>query len=124
LVQINLSKMNNLKFVLLLLAVVACIGFFKSKETNEAEGTETSINSDDQYFSAWDGSNPEFVSFIKGSMNDPDSFEHVSTGTRDTSDGMIRIQMTYRGKNSFGATMTETKNCTFNKSDRTISNVY
>lgn len=57
-------------------------------------------------FSAWDGSNRELVSYVKKSMRDPSSFEHVETLTRDNGD-TVSIQMTYRGKNAFGAIVTE-----------------
>lgn len=54
-------------------------------------------------FSGWDGSHRDFVMAIKKSMNDPDSFEHVETVYRDNQNGTLRVVMTFRGNNMFGA---------------------
>jgi hypothetical protein len=53
-------------------------------------------------FSNWDGSHIELTKLLKKSMNDPDSYEHVSTQYFDQKDYLI-INMQYRGKNQFGA---------------------
>ncbi|WP_417431026.1 SHOCT domain-containing protein [Halpernia sp.] len=52
--------------------------------------------------SAWDGSNPKLERTIKKAMNDPDSYEHVSTTFAYKKNEVIAT-MIYRGKNSFGA---------------------
>ena len=52
--------------------------------------------------SAWDGSNPKLERTIKKAMNDPDSYEHVST-TFIYKKNEVIATMIYRGKNSFGA---------------------
>src|SRR5690606_1078457 len=53
-------------------------------------------------FSAWDGSHRKLERFIKSIMNDPSSFKHVKTTYADKGNYLL-VQMTYRGKNAFGA---------------------
>lgn len=60
----------------------------------------------ERQFSAWDGSHRPLVRRVKESMKNPDSFEHVKT-TYTEQDDMILVLMTYRGKNSFNAVVTE-----------------
>lgn len=55
-------------------------------------------------FSAWDGSHRELKRLVKSAMNDPSSFEHVNTTYKDKGDYII-VQMSFRGKNAFGATV-------------------
>lgn len=60
-------------------------------------------------FAAADGSNAILVYQLKKVMNDPNSFKHVETKWEYGSQyKYIRVQMTYRGKNAFNATITET----------------
>ncbi|MGN6604544.1 MAG: hypothetical protein ACTHK8_18945 [Ginsengibacter sp.] len=57
-------------------------------------------------FSEWDGSNVNLVKYVKENMNDPESFEHVETVYWDLKDkNQIKVRMTFRGKNGFGALM-------------------
>jgi len=59
-------------------------------------------------FSSWDGSNSELVSTVKSEMHNPSSFEHVNTQLGGSDESDIRsFVMTFRGKNSFGATVTQ-----------------
>lgn len=44
---------------------------------------------------------------IKNKLNDPDSYEHVSTGVLYTGDGNFEITTKFRGKNAFNATITQ-----------------
>jgi hypothetical protein len=44
---------------------------------------------------------------IKAGMNDPDSYQHVSTQYWDQGDHLI-INTTFRGKNGFGGVVTTT----------------
>lgn len=92
------------------------------KPTVDNSSHEATKESNTKYFSGWDGSNPQFVDAIKNMMNDPDSFKHVETKYRDEGSN-LRIQMTYRGKNAYNATITKTSTCTFNKLTETISEV-
>lgn len=65
-------------------------------------------------FSRFDGSHAAFVTKIKSSMHDPDSFEHVETiyywtdETKKSAEDKITVKMTYRGTNGFGGVVTET----------------
>ena len=52
-------------------------------------------------FSAYDGSHRGVEQAIKQRMNDPDSYEHVSTRFIDKGD-YIAIMTQFRGKNAFG----------------------
>lgn len=76
-----------------------------------------------QYFSSWDGSNPEFVTAVKSKMNDPESFKHVETRFNDNNNGTLHLYMKFQGKNAFGGTITNEATCTFNTYDRSVSNV-
>jgi len=53
-------------------------------------------------FSAWDGSHIQLTRLIKKSMNDPNSYEHVSTTYSESRDFLI-VLTTFRGNNAFGA---------------------
>ncbi|RIV20318.1 hypothetical protein DYU11_19905 [Fibrisoma montanum] len=53
------------------------------------------------FFSPWDGSHPGLERAIKSSMNDPDSYEHVSTRFKDNG-STVYVFTTFRGKNAFG----------------------
>lgn len=65
---------------------------------------------ENKYVSRWDGSVKPVVEYVKNSMNDPRSFEHVNTqwgivsGTTDR----YWVNMTFRGTNAFGAIVTNT----------------
>ena len=61
----------------------------------------------EEQFSAWDGSHKEITELIKASMNDPGSYEHVSTVYWDRGDHLI-VKTTYRGTNAFGGVVTNT----------------
>ncbi len=52
-------------------------------------------------FSAWDGSHIKLTEYIKGIMNDPDSYQHVETKYWDKGDYLI-VFTQFRGKNMFG----------------------
>ena len=58
-------------------------------------------------FSQWDGSHRNLERLIKDNMNDPSSFDHVETTYADKGK-YILVQMRYRGKNAFGATVLNT----------------
>ena len=61
----------------------------------------------DAQFSSWDGSHRGIVAAVKENMNDPGSFEHVSTQRWIEGDNM-RIKMVFRGTNAFGAKVMQT----------------
>lgn len=63
----------------------------------------------ESFFSGWDGSYRPLVKLTKAAMNNPDSFEHVSTTYRiakrvDGAVGFVRMQ--YRGTNIYNAIVT------------------
>ncbi len=53
-------------------------------------------------FSQWDGSHSKVEKYVKSSMNNPNSFDHVRTTYSDKG-SYILVNMTFRGKNAFGA---------------------
>ena len=71
------------------------------------------INYDDfeEQFGAWDGSHFKLESLIKNNMNDPSSYKHVKTTYRIVNSETGRyalVTTTFRGKNGFGAVVTNT----------------
>lgn len=70
----------------------------------KAAAAEARKNRIKSQFSAWDGSHNALERIIKDAMNDPGSYEHVSTAYWDRGDHLI-VQTTFRGKNAFGALM-------------------
>ena len=58
-------------------------------------------------FSAWDGSHRNLENFIKKSMNDPSSYDHVETKYWDYKTHLI-VQTSFRGTNAFGGTVKQT----------------
>ena len=69
---------------------------FKEKEKNER--TEKIK----RQFSSRDGSHRNLERFIKKSMHDPDSYDHVETVYSDRGDYLV-VTTTFRGKNAFNA---------------------
>lgn len=79
-----------------------------SSKTN-ADGTpktERQIKVESQ-FSSWDGSHRGLTDFIKKSMNDPSSYEHIETRFRDDGDNIFVITK-FRGANAFGGKVINT----------------
>lgn len=111
------------KNVLFLLFVGALFSMGVYGLANNSWDTDKPRDPNEEYFSGWNGPNPELVKIVKLTMNDPDSFQHVSTGTKNIDDDIIRIQMVFRGKNAFGGIFTKTVTADFTKSTRTIDNV-
>lgn len=61
----------------------------------------------EKQFSAWDGSHRNLTKYIKDSMNNPKSYEHVKTVYWDQKDFLI-VATTFRGENAFGGIVTNT----------------
>lgn len=74
----NKTIEENVLFLLFLGALFS-MGIYGS--VNNSWNTGVSTNRDEHYFSGRNGSNPELVEFVKSKMNDPNSFEAVSTTT-------------------------------------------
>jgi hypothetical protein len=75
-----------------------------AQKTIHDEQNETRSKQIRSQFSEYDGSNKYVVEAVKSKMNDPQSFEHVSTHYIEMN-GHIRVGMEFREKNSFGATI-------------------
>lgn len=60
-----------------------------------------------EQFSSWDGSHINLTEAIKKNMNDPSSYEHVSTKYFDMGDH-LKVVTEFRGTNSFGAKVKNT----------------
>ena len=58
--------------------------------------------------SSWDGSSYDFERKVQAQMNDPESFEHVSTIVGADIGGHRTISMTFRGKNIFSGVVVNT----------------
>lgn len=76
----------------------------QQKEQQEREAVEKAQQKEniDKLFSAWDGSLYSLVHYIKKSMNDPKSFDHIETRYSDNGTDLT-VYMKFRGKNAFGA---------------------
>jgi hypothetical protein len=81
------------------------IAFYTSKANEEKIKTDA-INARQNLigsaFSKWDGSHLALERFVKSSMNDPDSYEHINTNYKDYGD-YVFVLTKFRGKNAFGA---------------------
>jgi hypothetical protein len=55
-------------------------------------------------FSLYDGSLPQLERYVKKTMKDPDSYEHIETRHWVMGDHMV-VKMQFSGKNSFGGTV-------------------
>lgn len=76
------------------------------KVINSTNTKPKKTNPEDQ-FSKLDGSHNKLTEYIKSKMNDPDSYEHVSTKAATKNDHIF-VVTTIRGNNSYGATITTT----------------
>ncbi|WP_246137760.1 transporter [Myxococcus llanfairpwllgwyngyllgogerychwyrndrobwllllantysiliogogogochensis] len=59
--------------------------------------------------SPWDGSVPEVELYLKKVMNDPDSYEHVSSSAPVARDAFWIVKSSFRGKNAFGGKILNTR---------------
>lgn len=65
----------------------------------------------ESHLSNFNGSHDKLEAYIKATMNDPDSYEHVSTQyimPKDTGVTSAIFVTTFRGKNAFGGVITQT----------------
>ena len=62
-------------------------------------------------FHPWDGAHINLERWVKKSMNDPNSYEHVETRFREATGDSVFIIMTFRGKNAFGGVVKNTVTC-------------
>ncbi|RKH42457.1 transporter [Corallococcus sp. AB050B] len=59
--------------------------------------------------SAWDGSVLEVKQYLRKVMNDPDSYEHVSSSAPVARDAYWIVKSSFRGKNAFGGKVLNTR---------------
>jgi len=74
-------------------------------DKKEAEALSQAESQVKSQFSPWDGSHRGLEKYIKETMNDPASYEHVSTNYWLFKDHMV-VLTKFRGKNAFGGTVT------------------
>lgn len=97
--------------ILILLGIFSSLFDKQNKTTTSSStsGTASSVKTPEELrkerveraFSPWDGSQRKLEAFIKESMNDPDSYDHVKTVYWDKGSYLI-VMTTFRGKNAFG----------------------
>ncbi len=93
-------------FLLVFLLII--IGFATWSHRNDPEPKETPEQVRQRKVDkAANASELNLRQYIRASMNDPKSFEHVNTNYWDMGCDTIVLKMTYRGKNAFGGTVTE-----------------
>lgn len=73
----------------------------KVEEDREAAVALERKKSIESQFSAWDGSHRTVEAYIKARMNNPDSYEHISTSYRDMGSYLL-VSTAFRGTNAFG----------------------
>jgi hypothetical protein len=78
-----------------------------SKTTEKKSVPQTNEQKVSELQSGYDGSIRSVVKYVKNSMNDPDSFEHVETRTGFYEKESFIVSMKYRGKNPFGGVITK-----------------
>lgn len=79
-----------------------------TKSLSNYENKNIKVNVNNQ-FSSFDGSHIKLTEYIKETLNDPDSYEHVETKYK-LKDKYIHVIVTFRGANKFGSIITKTLN--------------
>lgn len=95
----------------------------EKKKTDERIEKEMENKKGFHCLSSWDGSHKNVVKAVKKVLNDPSSFDHVSTYVAPELDGKHQFEMSYRAKNSFGALMLSKVVGSFNNSDCKVISV-
>lgn len=67
--------------------------------------------------SGWDGSQRHVVNAVKEALNDPGSFDHISTVVAPVNNNRHTFKMEYRAKNGFGALIKGTATGTYGNKD-------
>jgi len=77
---------------------------FHNETEKQVNTSKNNINKEEiaKQFSKWDGSHKKVEEYLKSSLNDPDSYEHVET-IYDIVDGYLIIHTKIRANNGFGA---------------------
>lgn len=98
----NITKKEIIITVVIVICVFIFIGYIKSTPSAPVSPEQARKELIERNFSAWDGSHRQLENYIKESMNDPDSYEHIKTTYYDNGQYLL-VQTTVRGKNAFGA---------------------
>jgi hypothetical protein len=83
---------------------LAKVNFYTDKldeKKRQEEAEEERRNRFKAQFSAWDGSHRNLERFVKQTMHNPDSYEHVETTYGDRG-GHLLVRTVFRGTNAFG----------------------
>ncbi len=115
----NNKWISLLKVVGILLAL--CLLISLCHDNKERKNLEK--NRIERHFSKLDGSYTPFKEYIKESLNDPSSFEHIETKFADHKDGTASVWMKFRGKNEYGDIVTKVAKCTLDINTGNFSNV-
>ena len=97
-----------MKYIILFVILVVALGGDDEAKTDAVEATEPVVEVKSykrRCFHPYDGSSLQLERLIKGSLKDPDSYQHIGTdilGDHPEIEGAKIIQMDYRAKNSFG----------------------
>jgi len=97
----NITSKEFVVFVIIAILIFIAIGYFKSTPSKPISPEETRKELIKKEFNAWDGSHFQLEEYIKKSMNDPGSYEHVETVYWDRGAYLV-VMTTFRGKNAFG----------------------
>lgn len=89
--------------------------------TSQTIKTPTKADKIKKQFNAWNGSHIALVRYVKSQMNNPSSYEHVSTKYAELDNGNLQIVMTYRGENAFWALIKQTVTAEYTLSGKQVS---
>ncbi len=104
--EITAAGFDNL-YQILDIGNVSEIEVFKNNNLESSFGykTQAKVDKFKKEFVSYDGSCKPVVDYIKESMNDPSSFDHVRTFVTPLMGGSFEIKTVFRGKNAFGGTV-------------------
>jgi hypothetical protein len=97
----TISKKQGMIIIVVVIFIFIFIGYLKSTPSTPVAPEQARKDLIERNFSHWDGSHKKLEKYIKESMNDPNSYEHVDTRYWDRGDYLI-VMTTFRGKNAFG----------------------
>ncbi len=105
--QIKPAKSNPLATAITACVIIAAIwvGCDQCSGGSEPPKELTRKERIEKLFSAWDGSQPEVVKWIKQHIKDPDSYKHIETRFIDNTD-RVGVITTFTATNSFGGRVT------------------
>lgn len=75
-----------------------------SRTTSQGDARKRQVK---EQFSSWDGSNKALTKYVRQSLTNPQSFEHVRTTFEDRVIHLI-VTMTYKSRNGAGTVVTNT----------------